>query len=1451
MRKLKRFISMLMMISVLFSLLAGMPVSAAGTDITQTDIQSADVQKTGSITIDGDLTESAWADRHSLSKQIIGSNPEINANFATTWNNEYFYLGVEVTGVNGYTNYDNDSITYYFAPFNYRGTPYSQDDFQVQIFDKGATVKAGAPGVGKNDYLNTSDITVKYKSQANGYTMEIAMPWKVVGTMPKAGNNAMGFDIMAFSNGESTVMEWSGGNWIDTTQNGTLNFVCDGTEGIELTPKQPLFSVGDAVSLNITSVSDGDSVAIFKKGEETSISNSICTKIVSGAAITAGQIEFTKDDFLSSSNPAYINGLTEGEYVGAVIKNSTIVTKCTFKVGIILGAGWYKGDNHMHSTYSDGTERPTYVADRLKSLGMNYATLTDHNSTGGKSEFESQGTSNFIPIIGEEVTRWDGHLLSYGIQSTVDWSGTPQETIDRVLNNNPGKSFCYIAHPMWSVDMTQGGDWEWHDWSVTGYTGLEVWNAYYPHNYDEDYSVAAFQKWDELNKQGKHLYGMCNTDAHNPDSTLGYGWNVNYMDSLTQDNILNSMRTGSFYGTNGPNIDFTVNGNIMGSDVKLTGSTVTIYLSATCTSNLNTVNLIKNGEIINTWNPGTTTWSVTLDNVSAAPGDFFRMTAEGTDLFAFSNPIFIAKPNIATTNTSYTIEQAIPVSFSDNNGSGFPGAGGTSTDWIGIFKEGDTPGTSGVSSVRWCYLNGTQTASDSVIKDGKVNLEKLPVGNYFIGFFSNDGFTEICDRIHISVTDLPTPKINTTKTTYTTTQAIPVSISNNNGSGTQGTGGTVADWIGIYKEGDTPGNVDSTRWCYLNGTQVEPSSVVENGTVSLEKLPAGNYFIGFFSNGGYTEICDRINISITEQPAPYITADKSSYTSDQSISINFYNNNGTGSPGEGGTGSDWIAIYRKGDIPGGAGGPVAWLYLNGTQLAPTSAINNGTLEFSGIPDGEYYAIMLSSGVFVEMCNPVPFTITPARSITIGTLTGGSITADQSSVAAGTNINLTIIPDVGKQLKTGSLKYNDGTDHAITGTSFTMPASNVTVSAEFETIPSTTYTGDGSAVDPVSTSVTASVSDTIVITALQDNWNRVEEKISDSITNHVYVNMNGSTEVPGTIFEALQGKDITMIIKVAEGIEWIINGKDIKAEVQDTEGNIQKQTHWKNINLGVTRNTKAIPAELINGLLGSDDTSADITNYESTEQLSLTYEGSFGFTATLGINLGNTNTGKIANLYYYNPVTRKLELQSTGAIDKNGTVQLKFTHASDYVILIDNGETLKKEMDKITVTSKKTLYTGGTIDKSVILTTNLPKELKTMLANGSCNQRVTYKSSNPKVANVLSKGKVRALKEGKTTITTTVTMNGVARSFKTTITVKKAYIKLNISKGSLKKGQSFTYQAVGYGVDTSKIIWSTTEKSIVIIDKATGKAKAKSAGTDYVIAKVGSVFTKLKVTVKSF
>lgn len=94
---------------------------------------------------------------------------------------------------------------------------------------------------------------------------------------------------------------------------------------------------------------------------------------------------------------------------------------------------------------------------------------------------------------------------------------------------------------------------------------------------------------------------------------------------------------------------------------------------------------------------------------------------------------------------------------------------------------------------------------------------------------------------------------------------------------------------------------------------------------------------------------------------------------------------------------------------------------------------------------------------------VSFTISPATPVN-PTLTvtqpskGGTIAADHSGeVASGTQVTITVTPTDGYQIKSGTLKYtyNDGEDHEVAidenTKTFSMPAYNINVTAEFEPI----------------------------------------------------------------------------------------------------------------------------------------------------------------------------------------------------------------------------------------------------------------------------------------------------------------------------------------------------------------------------------------------------------------
>ncbi|HWQ79509.1 MAG TPA: S-layer homology domain-containing protein [Anaerovoracaceae bacterium] len=135
-------------------------------------------------------------------------------------------------------------------------------------------------------------------------------------------------------------------------------------------------------------------------------------------------------------------------------------------------------------------------------------------------------------------------------------------------------------------------------------------------------------------------------------------------------------------------------------------------------------------------------------------------------------------------------------------------------------------------------------------------------------------------------------------------------------------------------------------------------------------------------------------------------------------------------------------------------------YEEGAEISIAAAPDTG-YAFSGWTSsdgGSFDDETSTSAIFTMPGNATTVTaiFVTGYDINIPELTGGSITASLAVAAEGAEVDLTITPDPGYVYTEDSLKYNDGEDNfleVIDGTSsFTMPGSNVTVSAIFEEKP---------------------------------------------------------------------------------------------------------------------------------------------------------------------------------------------------------------------------------------------------------------------------------------------------------------------------------------------------------------------------------------------------------------
>ena len=184
---------------------------------------------------------------------------------------------------------------------------------------------------------------------------------------------------------------------------------------------------------------------------------------------------------------------------------------------------------------------------------------------------------------------------------------------------------------------------------------------------------------------------------------------------------------------------------------------------------------------------------------------------------------------------------------------------------------------------------------------------------------------------------------------------------------------------------------------------------------------------------------------------------------------------------------------------------------------------------------------------------------------------------------------------------------------------------------------------------------------------KEGWDVIRAEVNQvNDGDTVTVDMNGAAVVPSDVLSEIKGKDITIVFDMGNGITWSVNGQSITG---DAIGDID---------FSVKTNTNSIPVDIIN----------NITGERYSKQISLSYDGEFGFTAVLSINMEAENAGLFANLFYYNENTGEMEFICYDEIAADGTADLTFTHASDYAIVIDtepmdgvsDGEVLNGETD---------------------------------------------------------------------------------------------------------------------------------------------------------------------------
>jgi len=184
---------------------------------------------------------------------------------------------------------------------------------------------------------------------------------------------------------------------------------------------------------------------------------------------------------------------------------------------------------HCHSTFSDGTEPIERLAAWAGEAGLDYLLMTDHDTLAPLTEVGEQWMGNTLLLLGCEITPRQNHYLAYGIDQVISPHLPPAEYTAAVAAQG---GIGFLAHPVEFGSRIIGqNSYSWEDWSVTEYTGVEIWN-YFSEWVGSCTSLPAtlrtlvnwrrairapydsvLAKWDELG-QHRRVVGIGGLDAH-------------------------------------------------------------------------------------------------------------------------------------------------------------------------------------------------------------------------------------------------------------------------------------------------------------------------------------------------------------------------------------------------------------------------------------------------------------------------------------------------------------------------------------------------------------------------------------------------------------------------------------------------------------------------------------------------------------------------------------------------------------------------------------------------------------------------------------------------------------------------------------------------------------------------------------------------------------------------
>ncbi|WP_460275269.1 PHP domain-containing protein [Celeribacter sp. ULVN23_4] len=223
---------------------------------------------------------------------------------------------------------------------------------------------------------------------------------------------------------------------------------------------------------------------------------------------------------------------------------------------------FWRGNLHTHSTLSDGCLDPAEVCRRYKAEGYDFIALTDHFI--GMYSYPLADTlpyreTGFTTLLGAELHSgamengelW--HILAVGLPTDFEPSNSPgflpvedQETGPEIARRaRDAGAFVAVAHPQWSGMSLSDAR------SIEAAHAVEIYNHGCAMGCDR--ADGAFYA-DLLLSEGRDLSLIATDDAHFTEPDHFGGWVMVKAEDLTPDALLEALKRGDFYSSQGPEL---------------------------------------------------------------------------------------------------------------------------------------------------------------------------------------------------------------------------------------------------------------------------------------------------------------------------------------------------------------------------------------------------------------------------------------------------------------------------------------------------------------------------------------------------------------------------------------------------------------------------------------------------------------------------------------------------------------------------------------------------------------------------------------------------------------------------------------------------------------------------------------------------------------------------------